>query len=76
MLDNADDLNVDYQAYFPPGSSGALVLTSRDAERKQYTTADFVALEGLPPNEATQLLLKAADIASDQRPPLADDARG
>ncbi|KAJ9493635.1 hypothetical protein H2202_010879 [Exophiala xenobiotica] len=76
VLDNADDPNVDYQAHFPPGSSGVLVLTSRNAECKQYATADFVALEGLSPNEATQLLLKAADVASDQRPLLEDDARG
>jgi len=27
VLDNADDLNIDYQDYFPPGSSGVVVLT-------------------------------------------------
>ncbi|OQV11358.1 NB-ARC domain-containing protein, partial [Cladophialophora immunda] len=75
VLDNADDPNVDYQDYFPPGTSGVVVLTSRNAECEQYATAEYVALEGLPTAEATQLLLKAAGVAIDRRPLLDDDAR-
>ena len=75
MLDNADDPDVDYQAFFPPSSSGVVVLTSRNAECEQYATAEYVALEGLPTKEATELLLKAAGVAIDQRPLLDDDAR-
>ncbi|EXJ60464.1 hypothetical protein A1O7_04617 [Cladophialophora yegresii CBS 114405] len=74
VLDNADDPNVDYQAYFPPGSSGVVVLTSRNAECEQYATAEYVALEGLPTDDATELLLKAAGVPSSQRL-LEDDAR-
>jgi tetratricopeptide (TPR) repeat protein len=75
VLDNADDPNIDCQDYFPPGSSGIVVLTSRNAECKQYATADFVFLEGLPADEAEELLLKAADVADDQHLMLEDDAR-
>jgi tetratricopeptide (TPR) repeat protein len=75
VLDNADDPNVDYQDYFPPGASGVVVLTSRNAECEQYATAKYVALEGLSMEEATELLLKAAGVASDRRPLLDDVAR-
>jgi tetratricopeptide (TPR) repeat protein len=75
ILDNADDPDVDYHAYLPPGSFGVVVLTSRNVECKQYATTGHVGLEGLSTDEATELLLKAADIASDQRPQLEEDAR-
>ena len=32
FLDNADDPAVDYSQYFPPGSRGTVVLTSRNAD--------------------------------------------
>ncbi|KAJ9612530.1 hypothetical protein H2200_004127 [Cladophialophora chaetospira] len=76
VLDNADDPHVDYQAYFPPGLCGVVVLTSRNADCQQYATADAVALEGLPIDEATELLLKAAGFTHDQRSGLEDDALG
>ncbi|OCT52689.1 hypothetical protein CLCR_09605 [Cladophialophora carrionii] len=75
VLDNADDPNVNFQAYFRPGSFGVVVLTSRNAECEQYATAAYVALEGLPPDDAKELLLRAAGVASSQRV-LEDDARG
>ncbi|KIW70533.1 hypothetical protein, variant [Phialophora macrospora] len=75
ILDNADDPYIDYHAYLPPGSSGVVVLTSRNAQYKQYATARHVPLEGLSIDEARELLLKAADLAFDQRPQLREDAR-
>ncbi|KIW10708.1 hypothetical protein PV08_11672 [Exophiala spinifera] len=75
VLDNADDPNVDYQAYFPPSTCGVVVLTSRNAECGQYATTDHVALEGLPTEEATELLLKAANVIGEHRPRWEDDAR-
>ncbi|EXJ96330.1 hypothetical protein A1O1_01456 [Capronia coronata CBS 617.96] len=79
VLDNADDLDVDYQTYFPPGSAGVMVLTSRNEECQQYATADFVALEGLTTEEATALLLKVAGVApgaaGEQHSVRNDDAR-
>ena len=75
ILDNADDPGVDYQAYFPPTSSGVVLLTSRNSECKQYATEDSVPLEGLPVQEAIELLFKAAGITPDQLNPIQDDAR-
>ncbi|KIY00436.1 uncharacterized protein Z520_04121 [Fonsecaea multimorphosa CBS 102226] len=57
-----------------PGNRG-LVLTSRNAECEQYATADHVALEGPPTDEAIGLLLKAANVVREHRPRSEDDAR-
>ena len=75
VLDNANDPNIDYQAYFPPGSAGVVVLTSRNAECQQYATAGFVALDDLLIDEATELLLKAAGVTGEQRPLQEGEAR-
>jgi len=64
ILDNADDTEVDYQQYFPTGCTGVIILTSRNSECRQYATNKIVALEGLPPNEAQELLLRAAHITT------------
>ncbi|KAL8701940.1 MAG: hypothetical protein Q9201_004645 [Fulgogasparrea decipioides] len=75
VLDNADDLNVDYQPYFPAGPSGVVILTSRNVECHQYANKWAVELEGLPESDAEQLLLRAANVPLDQLHTLQDDAR-
>ncbi|KAK6605159.1 phosphorylase superfamily protein [Botrytis cinerea] len=45
ILDNADDPNFDYQAYFPSGTHGAILMTSRVPECKGYSPEQFEALE-------------------------------
>ena len=75
VLDNADDPKIDYQAYFPPSPAGVVVLTSRNVECQRYATAGFVALENLPIDEATELLLKAAGVTGEERLLLEDFAR-
>jgi tetratricopeptide (TPR) repeat protein len=60
ILDNADDPEVDYAAYVPSGSQGAVLVTSRISECSQYSTLPAEALEGLNEEHSTQLLLKAA----------------
>ena len=74
VLDNADDPEVDYQRYFPAGPSSVVMLTSRNAECRQYASTRPVALEGLSENEARELLLRAASVPLDQSHTLHDDA--
>ncbi|KAM0157263.1 hypothetical protein ACHAPG_004757, partial [Botrytis cinerea] len=63
ILDNADDPNFDYQAYFPSGTHGAILMTSRVPECKGYSPEQFEALEGLGNEDAKELLLKASNIS-------------
>ena len=44
VLDNADDPKVDYERYFPSGTPGVVVLTSRNVECRQHST-EHLALE-------------------------------
>jgi len=60
ILDNADDPEVDYTAYFPPGTRGAVIMTSRIPECRRYSTVGVETLEHLDLKDSTQLLLKAA----------------
>jgi hypothetical protein len=62
ILDNADDPNFDYQVYFPSGTHGAVLMTSRVPECKRYSPDANEALEGLRDEDSKELLLKAAEI--------------
>jgi tetratricopeptide (TPR) repeat protein len=64
ILDNADDPGFDYQIYFPPGNHGAVLMTSRVTECKQYSADAFEALGGLEEEDSKELLLKAAALAA------------
>lgn len=62
ILDNADDLDVDYQGYFPSGGRGTIIMTSRVANCIRYETIGSETLTGLNQNECVELLLKTAEI--------------
>ena len=66
VLDNADDLEVDYQHYFPDSAYGVVLLTSRNYECQQYATTQPISLEGLCEKEARELLLRATVLPQDQ----------
>jgi tetratricopeptide (TPR) repeat protein len=66
ILDNADDHLFDYQSYFPTGYFGVVLMTSRNLECSRYATVGCQALEGLDKEDAPRLLLKAAEIPTDQ----------
>ncbi|KAM3067112.1 hypothetical protein ACMFMG_011668 [Clarireedia jacksonii] len=68
ILDNADDPNFDYQIYFPSGTHGVVLMTSRVSECKEYSPEQFEALEGLGNENAKELLLKAAKIPKESWP--------
>ena len=74
MLDNADDPTVDYQHYFPDGTLGVVIMTSRNPECQQYATGKSISLEGLSNKDAEELLLKAACVPPDQYSVHAKDA--
>jgi Tetratricopeptide repeat len=75
VLDNADNPAVDYQDYFPGGTLGVVLLTSRNEECQQYATAKSISLKGLYDGEARDLLLKAARVPLDQYSMLEGDAK-
>ncbi|KAM3064647.1 hypothetical protein ACMFMF_011870 [Clarireedia jacksonii] len=62
ILDNADNPNFDYQVYIPSGTHGAVLMTSRVSECKEYSSEQFEVLEGLENKDTKELLLKAAKI--------------
>lgn len=62
ILDSADDPNFNYNVYFPSGTRGAVIMTSRVAECSDYNTVGSESLSGLDAHHSAQLLLKAAKI--------------
>lgn len=62
ILDNADDPNFDYHVYLPSGMQGSIIMTSRFADCKQYSTTVWEALTSLDQEDSRALLLKAARI--------------
>jgi hypothetical protein len=68
ILDNADDPEVDYQAYLPSGSRGVVLVTSRISDCSQYSTVGSEVLTSLDIGLSKQLLLRAANIAEELWP--------
>lgn len=68
ILDNADDPRVDYSAFFPPGTRGAVILTSRNVEcGHAYGRDHWEQLEALDGPTAAGLLLQAARLSQSAR---------
>jgi Flp pilus assembly protein TadD len=65
VLDNADDPDTDYERYFPSGTRGAILMTSRVPECSCYNTVGFEQLESLSSAECLTLLLRAAEIQAE-----------
>ncbi|KAL2066926.1 hypothetical protein VTL71DRAFT_1350 [Oculimacula yallundae] len=65
VIDNADDLEMDITKYFPAGSNGHILVTTRNPEvaTTQATIGSF-CFRGMDPEEATSLLLRSAHIFS------------
>ena len=62
VIDNADDPTNDYSRYFPAGDRGHILLTSRVKDCSDHSTIGSEAFEGLDPDDAARLLLKASRI--------------
>jgi hypothetical protein len=68
ILDNSDDPEFDYQTYFPSGTHGAVLVTSRVAECRRYSPDAFEALGGLEERDSKELLLNAAEVSPELWP--------
>lgn len=75
IIDNADDPTQDYDAYFPPGNRGIVLMTSRNPDCRTYQTIGFESLQGLPTEDAIQLLLNAANVPAKRHAELETSAR-
>jgi tetratricopeptide (TPR) repeat protein len=61
-LDNADDKDTDYSQYFPSGTRGAILMTSRIPDSRRYCTVGTEQLQSLDSSNCSNLLLRAAEI--------------
>ena len=75
VLDNADDPNVDYQRYFPTGSSGVVILTTRNDQCRIYAVGGLINLEGLSDIDAQSLLFNVAQVPESQYQRMKNDAQ-
>jgi len=66
LIDNADDPDIDVTRYFPGGERGFILMTTRNPSNKVHGTVGsrFYHFEKLETDEASDLLLKAADLPS------------
>ena len=60
VLDNADDPDMDISDYFPAGSIGHILITTRNPSVTVNASAASLKFSGLEPEEAISLLLKSA----------------
>ena len=63
IIDNADNLKIDYSEYMPPSRRGDILLTTRNPECGTYNTVGRETLNDLQPKLARELLLRATDTA-------------
>ncbi|KAG0649622.1 hypothetical protein D0Z07_4045 [Hyphodiscus hymeniophilus] len=66
IVDNADDPDLDVARYFPGGERGTILLTTRNPSNKRHGTVGsrFYQFEKLEVDEASDLLLRAAEVPS------------
>ncbi len=65
IIDNADNPAIDYSRYKPQGRRGDILLTTRNPECILHQTVGSETLEGLEPDLARELLLRATLIPED-----------
>jgi tetratricopeptide (TPR) repeat protein len=62
IIDNADDVQIKLEEYFPKGSRGHVLVTTRNRDIRRHGNigAKFFEFKGLNADDANSLLLKAA----------------
>jgi len=60
VLDNADDPQLDLTKYIPTGRFGHIIITTRIHDFRTYSTVGHIKFDKMEPEEAIDLLLKAA----------------
>jgi len=68
VLDNADSPDTDYARYFPSGTRGVVLITSRNPDCCRYGTVGTEELGALDDNDPLNLLFDAANVPRDLRP--------
>ena len=63
IIDNADDLEIDYSQYIPRTKRGDVLLTTRNPECGVHNTVGSENLQDLEPDLAQELLLRASGVA-------------
>ena len=66
IIDNADDPDLDVTRYFPLGERGTILVTTRNPSNIKHGTVGsrFYRFESLQDDEASDLLLRAAEVPS------------
>ncbi len=59
-MDNADDPDIDISAYYPAKGNGHILITTRNPNAVELSTAGHLHFRGMEPFEAISLLLRAA----------------
>jgi len=62
ILDNADDIEINYEQYFPTGNTGSIIMTTRNHECLKYGGAGQETFEKLEMDDAVTLLFKASEL--------------
>lgn len=75
VIDNADDPDMDVSQYFPVGSSGHILITTRNPGAEIYATVGHLRFSGLDPEDAVNLLLKTAFPRDESPSPRSDSRR-
>lgn len=60
IIDNADDPDAELSSYFPNEGNGHILITTRNPNAVEYSTAGHLRFRGMEPHDAINLLLKAA----------------
>jgi tetratricopeptide (TPR) repeat protein len=62
IIDNADDPNLDISRFFPLGTKGTVLITTRNPDFQKYGSAGSCGVEQMCSEDATTLLLRTASI--------------
>ncbi|KAM0796954.1 hypothetical protein BDR22DRAFT_892704 [Usnea florida] len=65
ILDNADDPFLNIAKFFPVGSRGTIIITSRNPECRVHATVGSTELREMESDDAITLLLKSAELSVD-----------
>ncbi|KAH8657048.1 hypothetical protein BGZ60DRAFT_416641 [Tricladium varicosporioides] len=65
IIDNADDPNLDICQFFPPGTKGTILVTTRNPDFQKHASAGSCRIDEMAPDDAVKLLFKTAAIGDD-----------
>jgi tetratricopeptide (TPR) repeat protein len=60
IIDNVDDPKIDLASFLPRWKNGAVVVTSRNAERGQLSPSSHLQLDVMSPEESVELLVRGS----------------